>query len=102
MEGASHVVRHTTLMKSKSKSQSVGKPGPFAGSAELERRALALPRRLVLDAERALFQLRERGQRVSFSALVEVALFELLERHDLGTVLEKHGATARRRLPTNG
>jgi len=67
-------------------------------TVELERRALALPKRIVLDAERALFRLREAGQRVSFSALVEVALRELLEQDDLGGVLERHGASARRRI----
>ena len=64
--------------------------------AELERRALALPRRVVLEAERALFHLREAGQRVSFSALVEVALREILTQEDLGAILERHGAKARR------
>jgi hypothetical protein len=71
--------------------------GAAAPAVELERRALALPKRVVLDAERALFRLRETGQRVSFSALVEVALSELLSREDLGGILEQHGATARRR-----
>jgi hypothetical protein len=59
---------------------------------EMERRALALPKRVVLDAERALTKLREAGHRASFSTLVEVGLDELLAREDLSEVLKRHGA----------
>ena len=63
----------------------------------LERRALALPKGVLLDAERALFRLRESGQRVSLSAFIEVAIRELLRRSDLGDLLRRHGASARRK-----
>lgn len=37
-----------------------------------------------------------KGQRVSFSGLVEIALRELTNRRDLGDVLRRYGARARR------
>lgn len=66
--------------------------GASAPVVEMERRALALPKRVVLDAERALIRLREAGHRASFSTLVEVGLDELLAREDLAETLTRHGA----------
>jgi hypothetical protein len=66
------------------------------GSQELERRALSLPKSVLSDAEAVLFRLRQAGQKVSFSAYVEVALKELGERRDLAEVLARHDARARR------
>ena len=86
------------MTKHKSNVKSPRKSTPSAAVSDgLERRALALPRGVLLDAERALFRLRESGQRVSLSGFVEVAIRELLRRGDLGDVLKRHGAGARRK-----
>jgi hypothetical protein len=47
-----------------------------------------------VDEARA--KLRRDGESVSASAIVEVALEELLNRRDLADVLRRHGAKARR------
>ena len=76
------------------------KPSTAAASGSpprVERRAISLPPSLMLQADAALFELRKQKRRVSFSALVEVALIELLARGDLDGTLRRHGATARRR-----
>ena len=52
-----------------------------------------MPHELVVKCKHALAEIH-----VSFSGLVEVALRELLDRDDLETILEDHGATARRKL----
>ena len=85
------MTKHKSRVKSPRKGSAIPKsPG------DLERRALALPKGVLLDAERALFRLREADQRVSLSAFVEVAIRELLARADLAAVLRRHGAKARR------
>lgn len=68
-----------------------------AATVGVERRAVSLPPDLMLRADTALFELRRRKKRVSFSGLVEVALRELLDQRDLGEILERRGASARRR-----
>jgi hypothetical protein len=62
----------------------------------LERKAVTLPTQLTNSVETVLHELRLRGQRVSFSGLVEVAIRELLDRPDLRALLERYGARARR------
>lgn len=70
---------------------------PGRSVAAVERRAISLPADLMLRADSALFELRKRRQRVSFSGLVEAALLELLDRADLDGILKRRGASARRR-----
>lgn len=63
---------------------------------ELERVSVLLPPPLLADCDYARAGVRKKGQRVSFSGLVEIALRELIGRRDLSDVLRKHGAKARR------
>lgn len=62
----------------------------------LERRGVNLSRALLFDVEHVVYELRLRGCRVSFSALVETAVRELIDRPDRREVLERHGACPRR------
>ena len=62
----------------------------------LERVAALLPGALLADVDRFRANMREKGQRVSFSAVVEVALRELIGRRDASDVLRRRGAKARR------
>jgi hypothetical protein len=82
--------------KSNKKPRAGARSRPASAGPELERRALSLPRSVLSDAEAVLFRLRQSGQKVSFSAYVEVALKELGERRDLADVLARHDAKARR------
>ncbi len=61
-----------------------------------ERRSMTFPSGLLTDVERAIFDLRRSGCRVSFSSFVEVAMRELVSSGDLKPTLERHGACARR------
>ncbi len=61
----------------------------------LERRGVNLARALLLD-ENVLHALRLEGCRISFSALVETGVRELIDRSDMRVVVERHGACARR------
>jgi len=76
--------------------QSRTDPKAADASQPVERRAVSLPADLVLEVDSARFSLRKRNRRVSFSALVEAALRELLSRDDMDRVLDSHGASARR------
>lgn len=51
---------------------------------------------VVVESDQARARLRASGVKVSQSAVVEVALRELLRRRDLADVLRRHGARARR------
>ena len=51
---------------------------------------------LVARIDETLGRLRRDGLSVSYSALVQIALAELLERRDLASILRRHGAKARR------
>ena len=73
------------------------RPERVKAASVVERRAVSLPSDLMLQADAALFDLRKQSRRISFSALVEVALRELLARADLGGTLQRHGAAARRK-----
>ncbi len=64
----------------------------------LERRGVNLSRALLLDAENVLHALRLEGCRISFSALVETGVRELLDRSDIRAIVERHGACARRQI----
>lgn len=61
-----------------------------------ERVGVILSADLLADCDRVRADLRRQGRRVSFSGLVDTALRELLSRRDLGAILERHGAKARR------
>jgi len=79
------------------KARAAARSSSSAASLELERRALSLPKSVLSEAEAVLFRLRQAGQKVSFSAFVEVALKELGERRDLADVLRRHEAKLRRK-----
>ena len=64
----------------------------------VERRAISLSPEAALAADRAILELRVKKRRVSFSALIEAALLELLARPDWSAALERRGASARRRF----
>lgn len=66
------------------------------GADYLRRLTVNLPESLLIDVEETLLDLRKRGQRISFSGLVEVALRELIPSNDLAALIKKHGASARR------
>ncbi len=56
-----------------------------------------LPADIVARGKRSITDLYERtGYGLSWSALVEVALRELLDREDFDAVIERYGASARR------
>lgn len=55
-----------------------------------------VPNELATRVDEVRARLRSLGVRVSNSAVIEVALLELLGRRDLADVLRKHGARARR------
>ncbi len=62
----------------------------------LERVAAILPTSLLAEVDRFRAGLRAKGQRVSFSGIVEVALHELVGRRDASDILRRRGARARR------
>jgi hypothetical protein len=51
---------------------------------------------LVARIDEIRAKLRREGIGVSYSALVEIALAELADHRDLGAILRRHGAKARR------
>jgi hypothetical protein len=51
---------------------------------------------LVAKIDETLGRLRREGVSSSYSALVQIALAELVDRRDLAAVLRRHGAKARR------
>ena len=51
---------------------------------------------IVAKIDETMGRLRREGVSVSYSALVQIALAELLDRRDLAAVLRRHGARARR------
>lgn len=55
-----------------------------------------VPIELAVRVDEVRARLRAGGTRVSNSAIIEVALLELLARRDLPEVLRRHGAKARR------
>jgi hypothetical protein len=55
-----------------------------------------VPSDLAVRVDEARARLRGQGVRTSASAVIEVALVELLGRRDLADVLRRHGAKARR------
>lgn len=55
-----------------------------------------IPEELAVEVEHARARLRAAGARVSLSALIEIALRELLKQRDVSDVLRRHGAKARR------
>lgn len=55
-----------------------------------------VPDKLAIEVEETRAKLRAHGVRASNSAIIEVALLELLSRRDLAEVLRRHGAKARR------
>lgn len=55
-----------------------------------------VPTELAVRVDEVRARLRAQGVRVSNSAVIEVALVELLGRRDLADVLRRHGAKARR------
>lgn len=55
-----------------------------------------LPTPLVARMDEARSRLRREGLAISYSSFVEIAVEELLGQRDLGSVLRRHGATARR------
>lgn len=57
-----------------------------------------LPEDLAVELELARANLRAAGLKSSSSAIVEVALRELLKRRDLAEIVRRHGVRARRDL----
>ena len=57
-----------------------------------------VPNDLANQVETTRARLRGQGVRASTSAIIEVALLELLGRRDIAEVLKRHGAKARRDL----
>lgn len=51
---------------------------------------------LVARIDEIRARLRREGVSVSYSALVEIALAELVDHRDLAAILRRHGAKARR------
>lgn len=64
--------------------------------AYLRRVSMNLPEDLLINVQELALDMRRSGKQVSFSALVEVALKELLARNNVISVVHKHGASARR------
>jgi hypothetical protein len=58
-----------------------------------------VPNEVAVQIDEARARLRGQGVRTSASALIEIALLELLGRRDLAEVLHRRGATVRRRSP---
>ncbi len=64
----------------------------------LRRLTINLPESLLMQTDEAIFNLRKNSQRVSFSGMVEVAIRELLRADNLGAIVRRYGASARRNL----
>lgn len=69
---------------------------------ELRRLTLTLPESLLILVDEKLLQLRKAGKRISFSALVEVCLREMVKNNGLAELLSRNGASARRKPANNG
>jgi len=55
-----------------------------------------VPNELAIQVEETRAKLRAHGVRASTSAIIEIALRELLSKADLAAILRRHGAKARR------
>lgn len=66
------------------------------GSPSYARIVSLIPDELAIELELAKANLRAAGVKLSSSAIVEVALRELLKQRDLAAILRRHGAKARR------
>jgi hypothetical protein len=65
---------------------------------ELRRLTITLPELLLITVDEKLVQLRKAGHRVSFSALVEVCLKEMIRNNNLVALVSKNGVSARRKF----
>ena len=68
------------------------------GRIYLRRVSMNLPEPLLIDVQELALKLRRSGTQVSLSALVEVALKELVARDNVVATVRKHGASARRNV----
>jgi hypothetical protein len=64
---------------------------------ELRRLTLTLPESLLIAVDEKILQLRKSGKRISFSALVEVCLREMIKSNNLAALISRDGLSARRK-----